>query len=420
MKLPLGTLAAILLLCLPGPGAARAQEVEDGCTSCHLELGDEFAETVQNFEGGIHASRGLSCHDCHGGDPNTMDMDAAMSPEAGFEEVPSNGREQVLLCASCHSDAGYMHGFDPGLRIDQFAEYKSSIHGKRLFGEGDSNVATCVSCHGVHGIRAVRDPRSTVYPARIAETCASCHENAALMGPYNLPTDQYDDYRKSVHADLLYKDGDISAPTCNDCHGNHGAAPPGGGTVANVCGQCHVFFKEYFLESPHREPFDPIGQCTHCHGNHEVQRPTDAWIGAGPEAVCVRCHDKADSGYAAAVAMHDSIVKLREAVAGASRLLDRAEKAGMEISGPRYELRDANESLVKARSLIHTLDPSRVGEMTGKGLEVAAEVEQKGLEALAEMVYRRRGLLLSLVLILGLMGSVIWKIRDLSRRRAEG
>jgi predicted CXXCH cytochrome family protein len=397
--------------------APRAQDVENGCVSCHLELGDEFAETVRSYETDIHAERGLSCQHCHGGQPQTMDMDEAMDPANGFVGTPANGRALVMMCASCHSNAEYMHDFDPGLRIDQLEEYRSSVHGKRLFGDGDPNVATCVSCHGVHGIRAVRDPRSVVYPTRIADTCSSCHANAALMEPYGVSIEQYEEYRTSVHADALYRVGDIGAPTCNDCHGNHGAAPPGGGSVANVCGQCHVFFKEYFLESPHREPFENIGECTHCHGNHAVDRPTDEWLGAGPEAMCVRCHEPDDSGYAAAVAMHDRITHLDQVVSEAAELLDRAERAGMQISEPRFELRDANESLVKARSLIHTLDPPQVEDMVEEGLGVAANVQQKGRDALAEIVYRRKGLLLSLVLIFGLMGAILWKIRELGREK---
>ncbi len=406
------TLSVAVSLCV-----LFAQEVDNGCVSCHLELGDEFAELVSGFEADIHAERGLSCQGCHGGDPQTMDMDVAMDPANGFVGVPANGRAQVTLCASCHSDAEYMHDFDPGLRIDQLEEYRSSVHGKRLFGEDDRNVATCVSCHGVHGIRAVRDPRSSVYPARIAETCATCHANSDLMKSYGIQSDQYAEYRTSVHADLLYRVGDTGAPTCNDCHGNHGAAPPGGGSVANVCGQCHVFFKEYFLQSPHKEPFESIGQCIHCHGNHGIQRPDDEWLGAGAKAVCLRCHDPGDAGYAASVAMHDSIVDLDRVLTETAELLDRAERAGMQISEPRFELRDANESLVKARSLIHTLDPPQVEAMVQEGREVAAGVERKGQSALADMVYRRKGLLLSLVLILGLMGAILWKIRELNRQK---
>ena len=414
--------ATALRLAAVGFGAALAcgplvRAVENGCTACHLELDGPLAEPARLFPDDVHAARGLSCHDCHGGDPGTMDMEAAMSPQKGFKAAPRDGREVVALCASCHSDPVYMRRFAPSLRIDQMAEYRSSVHGKRLFGSGDPNVATCVSCHGVHDIRAVSSPQARVYPTRIAETCAACHADAARMKPYGRATDQYEKYRRSVHADLLYRQRDVSAPTCNDCHGNHGASPPGGGAVVNVCGQCHTFFKQYFLESPHREPFESIGQCIHCHGNHDVESPTDEWIGTGSRAVCVQCHSSGDAGYAAAELIHGRIVTLNEAVERAAGLLDRAEQAGMEVAEPRFELRDANQSLVKARSLIHTLNPARVAERVDEGLAVAVKVERAGLDALAELAFRRRGLLLFLVLILGLMAGLIWKIRERRRTR---
>ena len=404
--------AAVLVALLAPP----ARAVDNGCINCHQDLDEPLNTPVRKFSADIHAARGLSCQSCHGGDPTSMDMGEAMSPAKGFKAAPKNGLEVVTLCASCHSNAEYMHGFDPALRIDQLAEYRSSVHGKRLFGAGDAKVATCISCHGVHDIRAVRDPLSSVYPTRIAATCAACHADPEHMKSYKLPTDQYEKYKTSVHAELLYKQGDISAPTCNDCHGNHGAAPPAGGDVVNVCGQCHVFFKEYFLKSPHRGPFLTMGQCIHCHGNHGVQRPTDDFVGTGEKAVCVRCHREGDKGYVAAATIHDNLVSLRQAVAQGSELLDRAERAGMEISQARFELRDAGEALVKARSLVHTLDPARVKEMTDQGQAVAGSVEQKGRAALAELAYRRKGLLLSLVLVLGLMGGLAWKIKELSSR----
>ena len=105
------------------------------------------------------------------------------------------------------------------------------IHGQRL-AKGDTKVATCASCHAAHGIRAVSDAKSPVFSLNVARTCASCHANVDHMKGYTtdggapLPTDQFAAYQKSVHYEALTKRNDLSAPTCNDCHGNHGAAPP--------------------------------------------------------------------------------------------------------------------------------------------------------------------------------------------------
>ena len=142
-----------------------------------------------------------------------------------------------------------MKKFNPALRVDQEKEYATSVHGQ-LLKTGNTKVATCISCHGVHGIRAVNDALSSVYPLNVAETCAKCHGDAAHMAEFKIPTDQYANYKRSVHAKALYERQDLAAPTCNDCHGNHGAAPPGIASVANVCGQCHARQGELFQASP--------------------------------------------------------------------------------------------------------------------------------------------------------------------------
>ena len=79
------------------------------------------------------------------------------------------------------------------------------------------------------------------------------------------PTEQFQKYKTSVHAQMLYEKQDMSAPTCNDCHGNHGATPPGIASVANVCGQCHARQAELFQTSPHKAAFDQqdLAEITH-------------------------------------------------------------------------------------------------------------------------------------------------------------
>ena len=93
-----------------------------------------------------------------------------------------------------------------------------------------------------------------------------------------LPTNQLADYQKSVHYAALTKGNDLSAPTCNDCHGNHGAAPPGVSAVANACGTCHAVFAQKFQASPHAPIFDK--GCVECHSNHAVLQPSDEMLGA--------------------------------------------------------------------------------------------------------------------------------------------
>src|SRR5207302_10212259 len=157
----------------------------------------------------IHRENGFACVDCHGG--NAAEADKLRSHDAakGFKGKPT-GQSQIAACARCHGDGELMRRFAPKQRIDQATEYATSVHGKRL-ASGDTNVATCASCHGAHGIRRVSDAKSPVFPTNVANTCASCHADAAHMKDYKkadgspLPTTQLADYQKSVHYRALTK-----------------------------------------------------------------------------------------------------------------------------------------------------------------------------------------------------------------------
>jgi cytochrome c553 len=99
------------------------------------------------------------------------------------------------------------------------------------------------------------DPRSTVNPVNVANTCARCHADASYMKEYSILTDQFAKYSTSVHHQALTVRGDLSAPTCTTCHGNHGAAPPGVDRVENVCSNCHTFQAQMYEKSSHKEAF---------------------------------------------------------------------------------------------------------------------------------------------------------------------
>ena len=274
--------------------AGSAQSVNT-CVDCHGSLDPPLQVTGEKFSHDIHAQKGLTCASCHGGDPTKADMDA-MSKSAGFRGKIE--RSQIpALCSRCHSDAAFMRQYNPSLRTDQFSQYQTSVHGK-LLAKGDSNVAVCTDCHGVHDLRAPTDAASKVHPLNIAATCSHCHANADYMKEYKIPTDQFAKYSTSVHHDAMTVRGDLSAPTCTTCHGNHGAAPPGVGTVQNVCSTCHVFQAELYAKSPHKAPFDAAGfpGCVACHSNHAVTHPTDAKISTDPQSVCLQCHVAGDAG----------------------------------------------------------------------------------------------------------------------------
>jgi Cytochrome c3 len=379
---------------------ARAQTAKNSCLDCHSQLGAPYHVDQQAFASGIHAEKGLTCVSCHGGDATTDDMTKAMNPAAGFKGPI--GRKQVpTLCASCHSNTTYIRGFDPSLRTDQYSQYLTSVHGK-LLAKGDTKVAVCTDCHGLHNIRAPTDPQSSVYPLNVAKTCATCHANAAYMKPYNIPTDQYASYTASVHYEDLTVKGDLSAPTCVTCHGSHGAVPPGVTSVVNVCSTCHIFQAQLFDKSPHKQAFATMGLpgCVVCHSNHRIVEPTDAFIGTGQGAVCVRCHTQGDPGYVAAAKIHQGLTGLEASIQRSSDILATAESSGVEVGPAMLELSDARDDLTKARVAVHNFDAAPVEKDLQAGLSVTRKTYKAGVAALAERDYRRRGLGISLIVIL--------------------
>ena len=389
-----------------------AQNKESTCIACHSRLEGNLAEPARLFDNDIHRARGLSCHDCHGGDPTQEDKKAAKDPLKGFIEKPRIS-DIPSFCGKCHSDAGLMKKFNPSLRVDQVQEYLTSVHGTRLKA-GDQKVATCVSCHGVHGIRSPSDPLSTVYPLNVAETCAKCHADANRMDEYKIPHDQFDKYKGSVHAKALYEKQDLSAPTCNDCHGNHGAAPPGIASVANVCGQCHARQSTLFQNSPHKAAFEQkqIAECLQCHGNHGIPAPDDRMAGIGEGSACTTCHTN-DKGFIAAKTMSGRIDELKTKISGAKEILERAERAGMEVSRPTFELSEAADGLTQARVLVHTTSTDEVEKAIAPGMNVAAKSYTAGEAAFAELSFRRTGLAVSLIFILFLALLVYLKVRQI-------
>jgi predicted CXXCH cytochrome family protein len=410
--------SVLCLAMLLAPATVAYGQKKDSCVECHTRMGGKLGEPVLQMKNNIHYQRGLSCNDCHGGDPTKDDKKAATDPSTGFIGVPK-WNEVPAFCGKCHADANLMKRFNPSLRVDQEREYLTSVHGK-LLAQGDKKVATCVSCHGVHDIRAVNDPLSSVYAPNVAETCSKCHGNADYMASYKIPTDQFVKYKKSVHANSLYERQDLSAPTCNDCHGNHGATPPGIASVANVCGQCHMRQAELFQASPHKATFDKmqLGECLRCHSNHEIAKPSDQMLGTGAQSVCITCHKPEDKGYLAAGQMRAKIDELLQSVDSSTEILDRAERAGMEVSRPRFELREAVDSVTHARVLIHTSSLSEVEKVIGPGLGVSKKGYQAGVDAFSERRFRREGLVVSLVFILFLAGLVYLKVREIERRQA--
>lgn len=411
-------LVVMLVVAMAGRrGAAEdaPAEAPDTCVACHTALPEPLNTAVEGMQHDIHAEKGLSCADCHGGDATAMD-ETSMAPEKGFRGKPKPA-EIPAFCGRCHADGGYMRRFNPSLSTDQLQQYWTSVHGQRLRG-GDTRVATCVSCHGVHGILPALRAQSRVFPANVPATCGGCHSSPEHMAGYGIPTDQEAKYRTSVHAELLLVQRDLSAPACNDCHGNHGAFPPGVTSIAEVCGQCHANNAALFTKSPHKVAFDRVGlpECATCHHNHDIHRARDTMLGGDEGAVCRRCHEPGTKGHAAAVAMREAIERLKAVMADTEALLSRAHAMGMEVSDEQYAYREeVRPQLIKVRTESHLSSAAAVAADVDAAIAAASKSKASAEATVAEARARRRNLLLPLGLIIVLMALLYVKLRQIER-----
>lgn len=394
-------------------GRAGAQNTIT-CLVCHGSLDPPLQVTEAQFSQDIHFQKGLTCASCHGGDPTNPGMDA-MSKAAGFKGKIE--RSQIpALCGHCHSDPAFMRQYNPSLRTDQLSQYQTSVHGK-LLAKGETKVAVCVDCHGVHDLKPANDSRSKVHPLNVAQTCARCHADSAYMKGFSIPTDQFAKYSSSVHHEAMVVRGDLSAPTCTTCHGNHGAAPPGVDSVGNVCSTCHAFQAQMYEKSTHKAAFQSAGLpgCVVCHSNHGITHPTDAKLGTGPASNCMQCHTPGDDCDKARAEMLAELTQLDGAVKTADQMVSLAESSGMEVSEARLGQDQARDSLTKARVTIHSFQPALVHQDVQEGLKMASKDLQAGKDALAERDYRRRGLGYAVIFILMTVVGLFLYIRRIER-----
>jgi predicted CXXCH cytochrome family protein len=398
----------IVPLALAAPLAAQ----KDSCVDCHAGLEAELKAPVDGFAADVHKQFGLGCASCHGGNPAQDDV--TLAKDKTFRGSPKRA-EIPEFCGTCHANSAFMRQYNPNLRVDQLDLFWTSRHGK-LVKSGDAAAAVCTSCHGVHGIQTANFPKSATFAWNIPETCGRCHSDAALMKPYGIPVDQAAEYRQSIHAAALYDKKDLSAPVCNDCHGNHGAAPPEVKAVAYVCRQCHPSAGDLFSAGPHKAAFDAMesSECEACHGNHKIVKPSDAMLAGGNNDVCVQCHDTGDKGYQAGLEMRRKLEAYVASYAHNETLLDQADNKGVEVSEARFRLQEANSALIEVRNLTHGLALPAIETRLGEGGKVLEEVRGLGEAALHEATFRKTGLVVATFFILLLALALYFKVRDLN------
>ena len=118
------------------PWEKRPRVEQNVCIDCHVSdlMNEDYREIPAEWRKSWHYRNGVSCQDCHGGDPK--DAARSMKPESGFVGVPKP-KEVPEVCGKCH------------LGIKE--NYLESGHGKALKTSGKG--PNCVTCHHSHDIQ---------------------------------------------------------------------------------------------------------------------------------------------------------------------------------------------------------------------------------------------------------------------------
>ena len=373
-------LAAIAML-LPR-GAAHAQQSRGlsvagladttyGCVACHAEKRNAFVL-------GVHAERGIRCHNCHGGDPSAFTLPGGH--RGNFIGKPSKAAI-VQLCGSCHSNPDRMRQYR--IPTGQVAEFRTSRHGQLLLAHNDQNAPTCTDCHDAHTILRPDDARSTVYPMNIPRTCAKCHDDKRKMAPYHIPTDQMERYTRSAHGIALFQEQNFAAPTCVGCHGSHSALPPAGTEVIGVCSRCHQLVGEAFAGGPHanlHQAGKPAG-CLACHSNHDTERvPTDHIA-----ATCTRCHQAGSHAAQLGTEIQARAQHATDDLRTADSAIQRLVRAGVPTGDARFRYQTALTSYLQIAVAQHSLDVDRLDDLGRRVNSISRD-----LRSMADVADERR------------------------------
>lgn len=282
--------ALLAALCLGGgSSAASAQAADEECLACHSEKDltmERRGRTVSLFVAARELASSpharVSCVRCH----------------TGFkaDELPHAARIRPVNCLSCHED-------------EKFKNFAESVHGLATPG------VSCSDCHGGHATREVTDKDPATRHELSARVCAQCHTEVSRH------------YAASDHGKALQA-GVSGAPSCIDCHGEHGVVSPGDSTAmtsrlheAAMCLSCHVDnpevrarmgpstgFISSYDQSVHGQALhagnEAAATCSDCHGSHDMMKgsnPASKVSKARIAETCAQCHAAEHEQYSVSV-----------------------------------------------------------------------------------------------------------------------
>jgi predicted CXXCH cytochrome family protein len=402
-----------LVLLLVSLGANPPPEL-GYCVDCHAKLADHrLSDPTRLLTASVHKGLEGGCVACHGGDAREP-TERAHSAQHGYRGKPSP-KDIPEVCGDCHSNATYMRRFSAQIGIDQLAMYHVSGHHAALE-QGEMRAATCISCHGAHDIKPPSDASSPVNRKNVVKTCAKCHGDPDHPARKRSKSDPVADWTKGVHGIAMLERNETAAAICIDCHGNHGAAPPGVADIHRACGKCHADESERFERSAHKEPFGRLGlrECEECHRNHAIEAPGDFMLQLGEGNVCAKCHASSPDKLSVGTKIYATLAHAHDVAEAARAEAAQARKAGLLIPEADVAEKEMMTALRLMRAAVHDVDPSKIEHDLADVQAKAKRVNEAAAQKRAELVIARRGYIVFIALIAGMVGLLVLKIRRLS------
>jgi len=269
------------------------------CSVCHAKQAEDYAISVH----GTLADRGdlnaPTCLECHG----THDIRNHLDSKS-----PTYATAIPELCGKCHRAGEEVAARETIHQQNVVANYTMSIHGKGLLESGLVVTARCTDCHTAHRELPASDPRSSVYPDNIPQTCARCHAGI------------YEQFEKSIHSPEV-SDTDKELPICADCHSSHTITRTDQEgfklEIIGQCGRCHEDVMATYFDTFHgkvsRLGYTGAAKCYDCHGSHDVlpnYMPDSRLSRDHVVETCGQCHEGAHrrfAGYLTHATHHDRV-----------------------------------------------------------------------------------------------------------------
>jgi hypothetical protein len=329
------------------------------------------------------------CGQCHG---REAELFRASPKQAGFQDhndLLAGAEGQG--CAACHEPP----------------EPQAAMKAIHTFTE-------CASCHGNHAV--VRPTVAML--SRLPETpCAFCHEGSGpLAKDVPEPREKWENYQRTrdtllAAAAQLGRRGDerfdwlvdraLVLPTHTLSEG--GAA---GGSPA-LRPEFERLFTKFRIGKVHFTYEDPV-----------TGKPARAAV-----VRCADCHAASPAmggdpvGLQTGEGMLARMRELTALTARAERILLQARRGGVETRKALQEIDGAVDDQIELEVLVHGFDSDSGGDFAkkhGEGIQHARAALTAGQQALEELAFRRRGLQVSLVLIVLVLIGLGLKIRGLS------